>query len=173
MELHYNEIIFLKTFWDLQACNLCRFISVTVNKVYRSTSLQLCVLQLNYKNINEICNIYKESDDMRDSWEDLEKILKYFGDSGSSHVNYSFPGSWNYANPVIKKFFYVMHSLQKGMSHRFPILNHGVMVRSGLLHQIFYIFLEKNHQKFPRVYFREYISLLTLCCLDKVNSDRN
>lgn len=58
-------------------------------------------IQLNYKNINEICNIYKESDDMRDSWEDLEKILKYFGDSGSSHVNYSFPGSWNYANPAL------------------------------------------------------------------------
>jgi hypothetical protein len=66
-------------------------------------------LQPNYSSIVEHCNLWRNFDDIQDSWASLESIIDYYGNNQDIIVPNAGPGHWNdpdmvrmlsYSNPL-------------------------------------------------------------------------
>ncbi len=56
--------------------------------------------QPNWSLITSTCNVFKVYTDMEDSWVDLNKLIKYFGDNSRKIANKTGAGAWNDMNQV-------------------------------------------------------------------------
>lgn len=51
--------------------------------------------QPNYSSIIESCNLWRNFDDIQDSWSSLESIIDYYGNNQDTIVPNAGPGHWN------------------------------------------------------------------------------
>lgn len=58
-------------------------------------------MEPNYTKIAEHCNLWRNFDDIEDSWKSLQKIIKFFGDNQEVMINHAGPGSWNDPDMII------------------------------------------------------------------------
>ncbi|KAL1502107.1 hypothetical protein ABEB36_007301 [Hypothenemus hampei] len=49
----------------------------------------------NYEKMSEVCNLWRNWDDIDDSWSNVTNILKWFSDNQDRIANYAGPGHWN------------------------------------------------------------------------------
>lgn len=52
-------------------------------------------IQANYARLAEVCNLWRNWDDIDDAWVNVTSILKWFSDNQDRIANYSGPGHWN------------------------------------------------------------------------------
>lgn len=74
----------------------CFFISKFVNRMYF-----LFVWQPNFSSIIEHCNLWRNFDDIQDSWASLESIIDYYGNNQDNIAPNGGPGHWNDPDMVI------------------------------------------------------------------------
>jgi len=55
----------------------------------------LYILQPDYKKIAQYCNIWRNYNDIDDSWDSVKQIIKFYGDDNSSFSKVAAPGSFN------------------------------------------------------------------------------
>lgn len=58
----------------------------------------MCVfssIQPNFSSIIEHCNLWRNYDDIQDSWKSLETIIDYYGDNQDVIIPNAGPGHWN------------------------------------------------------------------------------
>jgi hypothetical protein len=53
------------------------------------------ILQPNYSSIIEHCNLWRNYDDIQDSWTSVEAIIDYYGNNQDVIVPNAGPGHWN------------------------------------------------------------------------------
>jgi len=53
------------------------------------------ILQPNYSSIIEHCNLWRNFDDIQDSWTSVEAIIDYYGNNQDVIVPNAGPGHWN------------------------------------------------------------------------------
>lgn len=51
--------------------------------------------QPNYSAIINTCNLWRNFDDIQDSWESVQRIIDYYGDNQDEIVPNAGPGHWN------------------------------------------------------------------------------
>ncbi len=51
--------------------------------------------QPNYSRIAEYCNIWRNYDDIQDSWQSLSGIVKFYGDDKTNFTQVAGPGHFN------------------------------------------------------------------------------
>lgn len=51
--------------------------------------------QINYESIAEHCNLWRNYDDIDDSWDSMMKIVDYFAQKQEFWAQYAGPGHWN------------------------------------------------------------------------------
>lgn len=51
--------------------------------------------QPNFSSIIEHCNLWRNFDDIQDSWQSLESIIDYYGNNQDAIVPNAGPGHWN------------------------------------------------------------------------------
>jgi len=49
----------------------------------------------NYESISEHCNLWRNFDDITDSWESVLSIVDYYGNDNDSFAKFAAPGQWN------------------------------------------------------------------------------
>lgn len=52
-------------------------------------------LQPNYAAIGEACNLWRNFDDIDDSWDSVLTIMDYYGDNQDDLIPFAGPGKWN------------------------------------------------------------------------------
>ncbi|KAK2717676.1 alpha-N-acetylgalactosaminidase-like isoform X2 [Artemia franciscana] len=52
-------------------------------------------LKPDYKTIAKVCNLWRNFDDIDDSWESVQKIIDYYGDNQDELIPNAGPGHWN------------------------------------------------------------------------------
>lgn len=52
-------------------------------------------MQPNFSSIIEHCNLWRNYDDIQDSWQSLETIIDYYGNNQDAIVPNAGPGHWN------------------------------------------------------------------------------
>merc|ERR1711962_616042 len=52
-------------------------------------------MEPNWTSIIETCNLWRNFDDIQDSWESVQRIIDYYGDNQDSIVLNAGPGHWN------------------------------------------------------------------------------
>ena len=62
-------------------------------------------IQPNFSSIIEHCNLWRNYDDIQDSWKSLETIIDYYGDNQDVIIPNAGPGHWNDPDMVI---FYLL-----------------------------------------------------------------
>lgn len=62
------------------------------------------VFQPNYTAIINTCNLWRNFDDIQDSWESVQRIIDYYGDNQQVIVPNAGPGHWN--DPDMVKSYY-------------------------------------------------------------------
>ncbi|XP_039301324.1 alpha-N-acetylgalactosaminidase-like, partial [Nilaparvata lugens] len=55
----------------------------------------LLILQPNFTKIIENCNLWRNFDDIQDSWASLESIIDYYGNNQDNIIPNAGPGHWN------------------------------------------------------------------------------
>lgn len=55
----------------------------------------LFLLQPNYSAIIQHCNLWRNYDDIQDSWASLESIIDYYGNNQDAIIPNAGPGHWN------------------------------------------------------------------------------
>lgn len=60
------------------------------------------VLQPNYEKMKQVCNLWRNWDDINDSWDDLTNIMKWFSDNQDRLAKNAGPGHWNDPDMVSK-----------------------------------------------------------------------
>lgn len=70
------------------------------------------IFQPNFTLISKHCNLWRNYDDIEDSWNSVVSIINYFGDRQELIGKYSGPGHWNDPDMVtsVKFFFYEIKS---------------------------------------------------------------
>ena len=58
--------------------------------------------QPNYTYIGTICNLWRNFDDIDDSWESVSSIIDYYGDNQDILIPAAGPGHWNDPDMVLK-----------------------------------------------------------------------
>ncbi|XP_067126183.1 alpha-N-acetylgalactosaminidase [Centruroides vittatus] len=58
-------------------------------------------MEPNYTSIAHHCNLWRNFDDIEDSWKSLLKIIKFFGDNQEVMAKHARPGSWNDPDMII------------------------------------------------------------------------
>ena len=53
------------------------------------------MLQPNYKSIISSCNIWRNFDDIQDSWQSVASVIDYYGDNQDTIIPNAGPGHWN------------------------------------------------------------------------------
>lgn len=83
-------------------------------KILRSNTA-LCVLQPNYTAIIHTCNLWRNFDDIQDSWDSVQRIIDYYGDNQDEIVRNAGPGHWN--DPDMVKFS-IMEYVKENCDYR-------------------------------------------------------
>lgn len=65
--------------------------------------------QPNFSSIIEHCNLWRNFDDIQDSWTSLESIIDYYGNNQDAIVPNAGPGHWN--DPDMVMFAFDTHTL--------------------------------------------------------------
>lgn len=52
-------------------------------------------MQPNFSSIIDSCNLWRNFDDIQDSWSSLESIIDYYGNNQDTIVQNAGPGHWN------------------------------------------------------------------------------
>lgn len=60
----------------------------------QTLTLVVC-FQPNFSSIIEHCNLWRNFDDIQDSWASLESIIDYYGNNQDNIVPNAGPGHWN------------------------------------------------------------------------------
>ena len=65
-------------------------------------------LQPNYTSITGTCNIWRNFDDIQDSWQSVANVIDYYGDNQDTIIPNAGPGHWNDPDMVYiyNKFLY-------------------------------------------------------------------
>ena len=58
-------------------------------------------LQPNYTSITGTCNIWRNFDDIQDSWQSVANVIDYYGDNQDTIIPNAGPGHWNDPDMVI------------------------------------------------------------------------
>lgn len=76
---------------------------ISITKSFRSfIALIGCPpLQPNFSSIINHCNLWRNYDDIQDSWSSLETIIDYYGNNQEAIVPNAGPGHWNDPDMVI------------------------------------------------------------------------
>lgn len=61
-------------------------------------------MQPNFSSIIEHCNLWRNFDDIQDSWASLESIIDYYGNNQENIVPNAGPGHWNDPDMVTIRF---------------------------------------------------------------------
>ena len=66
-------------------------------RIYNKATVLCCLLcrQPNYDAIMKTCHLWRNYEDIQDSWESVTKILNYYGDNQNSLIPLAGPGHWN------------------------------------------------------------------------------
>ncbi len=59
-------------------------------------------LQPNYTFIGSVCNLWRNFDDIDDSWDSVTSIIDYYGDNQDTLIPVAGPGHWNDPDMVFK-----------------------------------------------------------------------
>ena len=73
-------------------------------------------LQPNYTSITGTCNIWRNFDDIQDSWQSVANVIDYYGDNQDTIIPNAGPGHWN--DPDMVEIIY---------NHFFNILKKNVI----------------------------------------------
>ena len=65
----------------------------------------LCTLQPDYEKIARYCNIWRNYNDIDDSWDSVKQIIEFYGDDKTSFSEVAAPGSFN--DPDMVSCFYL------------------------------------------------------------------
>ena len=85
--------------WSMPAPGL--FTKHTVEWRYKWSSISsdtvliLFILQPNYTSIINTCNLWRNFDDIQDSWNSVERTIDYYGDQQDVIIANAGPGHWN------------------------------------------------------------------------------
>lgn len=52
-------------------------------------------LQPNYTSIINSCNLWRNFDDIQDSWQSIASVIDYYGDNQDTIIANAGPGHWN------------------------------------------------------------------------------
>lgn len=63
-------------------------------------------MQPNFTSIIQNCNLWRNYDDIQDSWSSVESIIDYFGNNQDVIVPNAGPGHWNDPDMVSRKIFH-------------------------------------------------------------------
>lgn len=78
-------------------------------------------LQPNYSSIIENCNLWRNFDDIQDSWSSLESIIDYYGNNQDVIVPNAGPGHWNDPDMVSKNMSLIF-SIRECIGEWSPII---------------------------------------------------
>lgn len=78
--------------------------------------------QPNFSLITEHCNVWRNFDDIQDSWNSIESIMDYFGDNQDSIVPNAGPGHWNDPDMLIVGNFGLSYEQSKTQMALWAIL---------------------------------------------------
>lgn len=65
------------------------------------------ILQTNYSALSQHCNLWRNYDDIQDSWNSLTKIVDYFAGNPDNLTKYAGPGHWN--DPDMVRFLNLVY----------------------------------------------------------------
>ncbi|KAK7077471.1 hypothetical protein SK128_014584 [Halocaridina rubra] len=88
---------------NVRTCYTTTFSQKSDRKLVRQTNIhpQDClqmsqlILKPNYTAIIQTCNLWRNFDDIQDSWESVQRIIDYYGDNQDEIVRNAGPGHWN------------------------------------------------------------------------------
>lgn len=63
--------------------------------IWTFSSCELFFLQVNYTELGQICNLWRNYDDIEDSWDSVLGIIDWFFDNQDALVPAAGPGKWN------------------------------------------------------------------------------
>ena len=58
-------------------------------------SVKVIIFQPNYTSIINTCNLWRNFDDIQDSWNSVERTIDYYGDQQDVIIANAGPGHWN------------------------------------------------------------------------------
>jgi len=69
--------------------------SFPTNVGQSNQSVSLFILQPDYAKIAQYCNIWRNYNDIGDSWDSVNGIITFYGDDNTSFAEVAAPGSFN------------------------------------------------------------------------------
>ena len=73
------------------------------------------ILQPNYSYIGSVCNLWRNFDDIDDSWASVSSVIDYYGDNQDVLIPAAGPGHWNDPDMVIKTIeLFISNFIAKG-----------------------------------------------------------
>ena len=57
--------------------------------------MKVYIFQPNYTSIINTCNLWRNFDDIQDSWNSVERTIDYYGDQQDVIIANAGPGHWN------------------------------------------------------------------------------
>ena len=67
-------------------------------------------LQPNYTSITGTCNIWRNFDDIQDSWQSVANVIDYYGDNQDTIIPNAGPGHWNDPDMVDIRYFSTLNN---------------------------------------------------------------
>lgn len=93
-------LILFKISWNgnyLEVCSICyKLLVFNINFFYT-------LFQPDYKAIAKSCNIWRNYNDIQDSWESVASIIKFYGDNKLEFAEVAKPGQFN--DPDMVNYF--------------------------------------------------------------------
>ena len=90
-----------------------------------------CFFQPNYTAIINTCNLWRNFDDIQDSWSSVASVIDYYGDNQDVIIANAGPGHWNDPDMVRKNFRSNLWAF-KVLQHHHAETTDGVISIGGL-----------------------------------------
>ena len=79
--------------WDTLYFQKIQLIKSTIPTLNLSNNVN--IFQPNYTSIINTCNLWRNFDDIQDSWNSVERTIDYYGDNQDIIIANAGPGHWN------------------------------------------------------------------------------
>ena len=74
-------------------------------------------LQPNYTSITGTCNIWRNFDDIQDSWQSVANVIDYYGDNQDTIIPNAGPGHWNDPDMVDIQLISILNNFKHEISY--------------------------------------------------------
>lgn len=125
----------------------------------------LFFFQPNFSSIIEHCNLWRNFDDIQDSWQSLESIIDYYGNNQDTIVPNAGPGHWNDPDMVrtnlnLKIWKFEEEIIGNKCSYAYMLISIKIIQYLQIILWVFAMKLVPTYSKEQVFYRRDFIYLL-------------